>query len=265
VEGKEIMPHPDHEKNRAAWNDMVEVHVRHPRYKLQEFLEGWNSLHSIEQEEIGDVKGKTLLHLMCQFGMDTLSWARLGATVTGVDISDRSIEYANELKNKVGIPGARFIRSDVLDFIETIPEKFDVVFQSYGTHCWIADINRWAEVVAYYLKPGGLFYIIDDHPITVLWQTENMSYLDREPERNTGQPDYCDRSYIINKELVEWQHPLSSFINALIKAGLVIESLKEFDKGYYPVEEDWYQDGDFWYPPGGPPRYPLMFSLKARK
>ncbi len=259
------MSHPDHEKNRAAWNDMVEVHFKHPDHKVKEFLDGWNSLKSIECEEIGDVTGRSLLHLQCQFGMDTLSWARLGASVTGVDISDNSITRANELKKLAGLDDARFIRSDVLDLIGVIPEKFDIVFQSYGTICWLSDIDRWAEVVAHHLRPGGVFYIIDDHPIITIYLTESMTYLDKEPERYSNERDYCDFDYIVENERVEWQHPLSTIINAIIKAGLVIEKVDEYDKGYHNREKDWYQEGDYWYPPGGPPRYPLMFSLKARK
>jgi len=259
------MPHQDHEKNRDAWNDMVEKHFEHPDYKVKEFLEGWNSLKAIEKEEVGDVKGKQLLHLMCQFGMDTLSWQRLGATVTGVDISDRSIEYAEQLKQASNMPEAEFIRSDVLDIKDKLDKKFDIVFMSHGTHCWISDLTKLAEIIAHYLKPGGFFYIVDIHPITVLWETEHMTYLQKEPDYYTGEPDYCDRDYIIEKERVEWQHPLSEIVNSVIDAGLTIEHLNEFDKSCYGVEKDWYQEGDYWYPPDGPPRYPLLFSLKARK
>ncbi|MFQ5498476.1 MAG: class I SAM-dependent methyltransferase [Candidatus Zixiibacteriota bacterium] len=259
------MTHPDHEKNRIAWNEMVEVHWKHPDYRLKEFIAGWNSLKSIERDALGGVAGKSLLHLMCQFGMDTLSWARLGASVTGVDISDASISHANKLKEMVGLSDARFLRIDVLDLIGEIEQKFDVVFQSHGTHCWISDINKWAGVVAHYLKPGGVFFIVDFHPITVLWETENMSYLSREPERYSDEPDYCDREYRIKNELVEWQHPLSEIINALLNAGLVIENMGEYDKSCQPENADWKPDGDYWLPPDGPPRYPLLFSLKARK
>jgi len=258
------MPHSDHEKNRKAWNEMTEVHFKHPNYKVKELLEGQSTLKSIELTEVCDVYDKTLLHLMCQFGLDTLSWARRGAIVTGVDISDKSIERANELKEKAGLP-AEFVRSDILDLVGRIGNKFDIVFQSYGTHCWILDIDKWAQVVAHYLKPGGIFYIIDDHPIIQVFEVENGSYFGTAPERYLNGRDYCDRSYIIKNELVEWQHTLASIVNALIKAGLTIELLNEFDKSYYPVHEDWYEEDGYWYPPGGPSKYPLMFSLKARK
>ena len=258
------MPNPDHEKNRLAWNEMTDVHFRHPDYHVKEFLQGRSTLKATELDEIGDVNGKSLLHLMCQFGLDTLSWARRGAIVTGVDISDRSIERANELKEKARLT-ARFIRSDVLDLVGKINDRFDILYQSYGTHCWISNLDRWAQMVTHYLKPGGFFYIIDDHPITQIYEVENGSYFDTAPERYSGERDYCDRSYRIENELVEWQHTLADFINAVIKAGLIIERLNEYNGGYYPVHEDWYEKGGFWYPPDGPPPYPLMFSLKARK
>jgi SAM-dependent methyltransferase len=258
------MRHPDHEKNRTAWNEMTDVHFKHPDYRVKEFLDGRSTLKTIELDELGDVNGKKLLHLMCQFGLDTLSWARRGAIVTGVDISDKSIERANKLKEKTGLP-AKFVRSDVLDLVGKIDDKFDVVFQSYGIHCWISDINQWAQVIAHYLRPGGIFYIIDDHPIIHIYRVENGSYFDTSAERHSDAPDYYDRSYFIKNELVEWQHTLSSIINALIKAGLMIELVNEFDKSYYPVHEDWLEKDGYWYPPGGPPPYPLMFSIRARK
>lgn len=259
------MPHDDHEKNRLAWNEMVEIHYKHPDYKLDEYLNGWNSLKAIEKEEVGDVTGKELLHLMCQFGMDTLSWARYGAKVTGVDISDNSIKYADKLKDMVGFPEAQFIRSDVLNLIGKIDKKFDIIFQSHGTHGWIGDLKKWAEVIKHYLKDGGFFYIVDDHPMATIWLYEEESYFNDQPIRAVNQPDYCDREHLISRELVEWNHKMSDFINTFIDLDMKIEFMHEFNKGYYAVEENWYRVGDYWYPPEGPPRYPLMFSMKVHK
>ncbi len=258
------MPDRDHEINRIAWNEMVEVHFKHPGYKVKEFLDGQRTLHSIEIEEIGDARGKSLLHLFCQFGLDTLSWARLGAVVTGVDISDKSIEYANLLAAKAGIPAA-FVRSDVLDLSGKIDSAFDIVFQSYGTHCWISDLKTWAGVVAHYLKPGGLFYIVDFHPILSVVLEEDVSYFKKGPYRYKDSPDYCDKDYRIRSELVEWEHKLSDIINALIEAGLAIERVEEYDKTVDPGHEGWVKREGYYYPPDGPTRYPLMFSIKARK
>jgi len=259
-----MMSHPEHEKNRTAWNEMTDVHFKHPDYKVKEFLGGANTLKSIELEEVGDVKRKYLLHLQCQFGLDTLSWARMGAIVTGVDISDRSIERADLLKEKSGLP-AVFIRSDVLDLARKIDRKFDIVFQSYGTHCWISDLSKWTQIVSDYLKPGGFFYIVDFHPIALVFEEENFSYFDKGPYRYRNEADYCDKEYMIQNELFEWQHTLGNIINTLIAAGLRIEFVHEFKECVYPRTKDWYEKDGWYYPPDGPPNYPLMFSLKARQ
>ena len=258
------MPHRDHEKNRIAWNEMAEVHFRHPDYQVKEFLDGWCSLHPIELDELGDVAGKKLLHLQCQFGLDTLSWARRGAEVTGVDISDWSIARAHELVEKSGVPG-RFIEGDVLELIGKIDDRFDIVFQSYGTHCWLSDIKRWAEVVAHYLKPGGVFYIIDFHPVSSSCLYDEVeSYFDRGPYRYRDESDYCDRDYIVKSERVEWQHTLADIVSAVAQAGLRLEFLHEFDVTCDPEDDTWLKDGRYLRPPK-PVKFPLMFSIKARK
>ena len=260
------MPNPDHETNRNAWNEMVDLHVDHEEYRTEEVLKGGSSLKRIELEALGDVRGKSLLHLMCQFGLDTISWARMGANVSGIDISDTSIERAKEIKMKAGLPEAMFYRSDVLDAIGLIYSKFDIVFQSYGTHIWISDIYRWAEVVAHYLKPGGLFFIVDEHPINPLFLYPPKDYFAEEPDIEINPTDYCRTDHRIDGTLIEWQHPLSEIINALIAAGLTIEEVKEYNHGYYKAFPDWYRTDDhYWYPPDGPAPFPLMMSIKARK
>jgi SAM-dependent methyltransferase len=247
------MPHPDHERNRQTWNEIVPLHVGHSSYLTEHVVNGGSSLKTIELSELGDVRGKSLLHLMCQFGLDTLSWARQGAKVTGVDISDKSIEIARELAEKTGLD-ATFVRSDVLDLTGAIDARFDIVFQSYGTYIWLSDLKQWARVIAHYLKPGGTFLLVDEHPFIVLFQETELNYFSKEPERRTSTPDYADTSYIVKGEKVEWQHTLSSIFNALIESGLTVERFLEFDHGYYQVKDDWYKKGDYWYPPTGPTR-----------
>ena len=256
--------HEGHEKNRIAWNEMADVHYRHPDYHVKGFLAGRCSLHSIELEELGDVTGKSLLHLQCQFGLDTMSWARRGARVTGVDISDRSIALANELSRQSGIP-ARFILSDVLDLIGKTEDRFDIVFQSYGTHAWLSDLNKWAEVVAYHLKPGGIFYIVDIHPVSMpIMYGDPDSYFDRGPHYYQGETDYCDREYRIQNVCVEWQHTLADIVNAVMGAGLRLEFLNEFDRACDRKDDSWVERDRYFWPPKPLP-YPLLFSLKARK
>ena len=259
------MPDKHHELNRSAWNEIVDIHINHSEYRVLEFIDGGHTLKRIELEALGDVTGKTLLHLMCQFGLDTLSWARQGAIVTGVDISDQSILRANELVEKSGVKGT-FVRSDVLDLIGVLDQKYDIVFQSYGTHVWISDIFKWAEVVAHYLKPGGTFLIVDEHPANVMFMDPPFDYFMKEPDITPNAPDYCDKDFKIKGTLVEWQHPLSKIINALISAGLVIDHVGEYPHGFWCQDEGWTEDEEhYWWPPGGPAKYPVMMSIRAHK
>ncbi|MCK5906496.1 MAG: class I SAM-dependent methyltransferase, partial [Flavobacteriales bacterium] len=152
------------EGNRESWNKRSEVHFVSEFYDNKSFLEGKISLTEIELSELGDVKGKSLLHLQCHFGQDTLSFARMGAKVTGVDLSDKGIEFANVLKEKSGID-AEFIVSNVYDLKENLKGEFDIVFTSFGVLGWLPDLDKWAEIVSHFLKSGGIFYIAEFHPI----------------------------------------------------------------------------------------------------
>lgn len=257
------MPHKNHEQNRKLWNETVDIHFNHPDYRVKEFLEGATTLKPIELREVGDVTGKTLLHPFCQFGLDTFSWARRGAIITGVDISDRSIERANELKERSGIEG-RFIRSDILDLPDVLDEQFDIVFQSHGTLHWLSDIPKWAEVVARYVKPGGFFYIVDLHPYADVVE-ENRSYFDKSPQIYKNERDYTDKDYICQNESVECQFQIGEVVSSLIASGLTLEFLHEFEECCYDKEKDWVKKGEYYYPPDGPAVFPMMFSLKASK
>ena len=127
------------------------------------FKAGRITLNDVEREEVGPVSGKSLLHLQCHFGMDTMSWARLGAEATGVDFSDAAIDLARSLNDELGL-SARFLCSNVYDLPGALDEQFDIVFTSHGVLCWLPDLDGWAGVIDNHLKPGGLFYIIDGHP-----------------------------------------------------------------------------------------------------
>ena len=150
------------ERNRANWDERTAIHL--PAYGVSQFLAGDLSLGSLEREEVGDVTGRSMLHLQCHFGLDTLSWARLGATATGVDFSEASIAAARSLAEEAGV-AARFICSNVYGLHEVLDERFDIVFASYGVLCWMPDINLWANTVAHFLRDGGTFYIADGHPL----------------------------------------------------------------------------------------------------
>lgn len=157
--------------NRESWNKRTPIHKASVFYGLDGFKKGATSLNKTELEELGDVKGKKLLHLQCHFGMDTLSWAREGAIVTGVDFSEDAIVSARELAEELHLP-ATFICSNVYDLLQhqELAGSFDMVFTSYGVIGWLPDLNQWAAVIAFLLKPGGLFYMAEFHP--VVWMMD---------------------------------------------------------------------------------------------
>jgi 2-polyprenyl-3-methyl-5-hydroxy-6-metoxy-1,4-benzoquinol methylase len=151
--------------NLANWNERVAVHVNSAGYRLDDFRKGEIHLYPLEREEVGDVRGKSLLHLQCHFGIDTMSWARMGATVTGLDFSDQAIEAARKLSTELKIP-ATFVCSNIYDAPDALDRQFDIVFTSYGALCWLPDLKRWAQIAAPFVKPGGFFYIAEFHPMT---------------------------------------------------------------------------------------------------
>lgn len=254
------------EINRKEWNKRTDPHYNHPEYRVKEFLAGEVRLHPLEREEVGDVKGKSLLHLQCHFGKDTLSWARLGAEVTGIDISDRSIEVANELKEKAGLAG-RFIRTDLFDLPDVLEGQFDIVFTSYGAVWWMSDINRWAEIAAGYVKKGGFFYIAETHPAASMLDGDKKihePYFNQGAEYYANEADYCSKDLILGDEY-GWRWTLGDIVTALIKAGLTIEFLHEFPFGVYDAWPTMVKDGDWWYYPDRKNDVPLTFSIKATK
>ncbi len=255
-----------HEFNRQGWNRRTDAHFDHPEYHVKEFLSGRSSLHPLELDEVGDVSGKRLLHLQCHFGMDTLSWARQGAIVTGVDISDRSIERANELKEKTGLD-ARFIRSDLFDLPDVLDEEFDIVYSSYGVTWWMSDIDRWGQVAARYVRKGGFFYIAEDHPVGNMLDGEKKisePYFNQpEPEYYENETDYCAKDLIL--EEYGWRWPIGDIVTALAKAGLTIEFLHEFPFCVYDAWPTFVRDGAWWYYPDRKDDVPLTYSIKARK
>ncbi len=161
------------ETNRKRWDELADIHYKSEFYNVKEFKKGGISISSLEIEEVGDVKGKKLLHLQCHFGKDTLSWARLGAEVTGVDFSSRAVELAQQLSSEIGIE-ANFIHSDVskLDKTSLEPHSFDIIYTSHGAIYWLPDLMEWAKIISYFLKPNGIFYIADSHPTGNIFDDE---------------------------------------------------------------------------------------------
>lgn len=260
------------ETNKNLWNELTDVHIK--SYGIDKFKNGKSSIDQIQLNEIGDVRGKSLLHLQCHFGLDTLSWAREGAIVTGVDFSEKSIAYANQLKEELNIK-AKFICCNIYDLKSLLDERFDIVYTSQGVLCWLKNLNEWAKLIHHFLRPGGIFYIMEGHPITHIFNDERRGKLEiiypyfhsKEPTKwDDDYPDYSDETYIPKNPSYEWLWSISDIINSLIKAGLQIEFIHEFDKLFYKGFPDMECDKNgWWYFPDYIDQIPLIFTLRAKK
>ncbi len=258
--------------NLGYWNEVVSVHARSDFYKVAEFLAGGNTLDALERGEVGDVSGKSLLHLQCHFGLGTLSWARLGAQVTGMDYSIEAIRKARELAGESGLQ-AEFVCCNLYDLPQHLKGQFDIVFTSYGVLGWLPDLREWARIAASYVKPGGIFYIAEFHPFAFVFDDESDHLRYRYPYFGKGavryefEGTYADRGALLqHHEDYEWNYTLGEIVSSLIDAGLVIEFLHEHPFTVFeqlPFLEKT-EDG-VWRFPGGTEPVPLMFSLRAHK
>jgi SAM-dependent methyltransferase len=262
--------------NHALWEAWTSIHVDSEFYDVASFKRGGVRLRDFEVDEIGPVDGKDLLHLQCHFGLDTLSWARLGARVTGADFSERAIAAAQQLAAEVGLD-ARFVVSNVYDLPATLEGDFDVVYTSRGVLGWLPDIRGWARVVAHFVRPGGTFYITEIHPVADAFENEGvepgelrLSYPYWEHDAPLSFPvegSYADPTADVGVQReFGWFHGLGEIVSALIDAGLRIESLREYPfcewKLDFLVEAE---DGRWRLPGDLDGRLPLSFSIRASK
>ncbi|MBS1559410.1 MAG: class I SAM-dependent methyltransferase [Bacteroidetes bacterium] len=224
------------EINRLSWNNRIETHLNSEFYHLDNFLKGKNSLNDIELNLLGDIKGKTILHLQCHFGQDTISLGRLGANVTGVDLSDKAIESAKQIAKDIN-SNAKFICCDIYDLQNHLDEKFDIVFTSYGTISWLPDLDKWAKIISKFLKPNGQFVFVEFHP--VVWMFDDnfeqigYRYFNSGAIIETENGTYADKNANISQPCVNWNHGMGEVVNSLIKNGLEIKSLDELDYSPY--------------------------------
>jgi len=157
--------------NQVFWDEIAPVHYK--SYDIEKLKQGKSLIDKIQKKEMGDVKGKSLLHLQCHIGTDSLSWVLEGAQVTGVDFSGESIKIANELKSALGLK-AWFIESNIYDLPDTLKEKFDIVYTSQGVLTWLKDIKEWGKIISNHLKPGGIFYIMETHPLFYIFDDDKQ-------------------------------------------------------------------------------------------
>lgn len=224
------------EINRAAWNNKTAIHLNSEFYAMDNFRNGKNSLNEIELALLGDINRKSILHLQCHFGQDTISLSRLGAKVTGIDLSDEAIKNAKKLATELE-SDAEFICCNIYDLPQYLNQKFDIVFTSYGTICWLPDLHLWGNIIAQFLKPKGKFIFAEFHP--VVWMFDDnfesiaYNYFNDGPIKEIETGTYAAKNAAISQEYIVWNHPLEAVFKGLIENQLEITSFQEFDYSPY--------------------------------
>ena len=272
---------PEHLRtNLSLWDEWTKIHEGSEFYDVAGFRAGATALRPLELMELGDVSGKRLLHLQCHFGLDTLSWARLGATATGVDFSTEAIRLARRLAEETGLARrATFFQSDVLALPVTAPMEwdgaFDVVFVSYGAIEWLADLSGWATIVARYLRPGGTFYMAEIHPYAQLLERDDSSgelrieyryFPTAQAERYEVHGSYADPDADVRTTFCYgWPHSFTEITTALLAAGLRVHYLHEHAFSVAPLWPGMKRDADGWFRLPGRADVPFLYSLRATK
>ena len=259
--------------NRAWWDERAPMHAASGFYDVSGFLAGRDSLRAFEPGEVGDVRGKRLLHLMCHIGLDTLSWARRGAVVTGLDFSRAALDTAVGLAGRAGISAARFVAAEVGEASRALGgEAFDIVYTGTGVLQWIPDVGAWARTAAALVAPGGFFYIADYHPFPdsfdiVGGEVRRLrhGYLDHGPWTVRASGSYAHPAETGAGTWIKWNHHIGSIVNAVAAAGLRIEFLHEYDFTDAPWDGLERGEDGLWRVPAGQFPIPLMFSLRAAK
>ena len=273
---------PYREANRARWDESVAIHAASEFYGVDRFLAGESTLLPLDIEEVGDVEGKSLLHLQCHFGLDTLSWARLGADAVGLDFAPSAIETAGEIARRAAL-SAQFVESELYASPEVLRDRigtFDIVYVNLGALCWLPDIAGWARVCAAFLRDRGILYVRDVHPVTQSLDDEAPTgdlrllypYFEQsQPQHWAGGEDYADDSASLeHHHSYEWNHSLGEIVTAVIDAGLQVEFLHEQEWTVYRALP-WLVETErgIWRLPDrdgqADRRLPLMFSLRATK
>ena len=255
--------------NRETWNKKVAIHAASDFYDMEAFLNGESSLKKYELEALGDVDGKSLLHLQCHFGQDTLSWSRMGALCTGVDISEEAITLSRKLNKQLNL-AAEFVCCNVLDTSDHISKMFDIVFTSYGVIGWLPELKPWAQMIFDRLKPGGIFYMVEFHPIAWMFDYQKdkpemrYGYQQREAIYEEYIGTYADENAEISSKEYGWNHGLGEVISSLAEAGLHIDFMREHDGSPYDIFPGLMQNKNGLYLSKNR-LYPFIFEVKASK
>jgi SAM-dependent methyltransferase len=254
--------------NQNLWALKTPYHLNSDFYDRRSFLKGGSTLTELELLQVGEVKGLELLHLQCHFGLDTLSWVRLGARATGLDFSHEAIEAARALASESGLNCA-FRCANVLDQQNDWESKFDRLVTSFGVLCWLANLDRWASNIAYYLRDGGVFSLLEFHPLTNLFSPEvsptgRYSYSPMPvSRRRTG--TYANRNAPIEYTEHVWGHNIGEIISSLMRAGLKILTVAEHRYSPIMFHPEMIETDCGWTIERNSEHLPVLLSITARK
>ena len=266
--------------NRANWDDRAQAHAASRDYDVPRFAADPDHLSGVvtfDRPLLGDISGLRGVHLQCHIGTDTVSLARLGATMTGLDFSPKSLEQARTLVERAGTP-VEFVESDVYDAVGALGgERFDLVYTGVGALCWLPDIRRWAATVAALLKPGGRLFIREGHP--VLWslqyeRTDSLLVLDepyfeqKEPQIYTEGGTYVDTDVVFTHNTThQWNHGLGETVTALLDHGMTVTGLTEHRTVPWEALPGQMHEvaPNEWQLTDRPERLPHTFTLRAVK
>ena len=254
--------------NRANWDHLTPIHAASSFYNVAGFLSGESTLKAFERRLVGDVDGHRLLHLQCHFGLDTLSWARLGARVTGVDFSSVAIETARKLSAEAGLP-ATFLCADV-QALPVFADPFDVAVTTYGVLCWIGDLDLWARGVAIALRRGGRFVLVDYHPVLEAVHPGKMTgaggYFGHEPAEVTTTGTYAAPEADVTYRERRWQHTVGEVVSALVEGGLAVTAVEEHPESAFPLFEGLAPGSDgLWHPSDDDAAWPHTLAVVAER
>ena len=271
------MPFDDQKlANRDNWDSRVDIHYASEEYGVQKFITDPGHIGTIvdfDRRIVGDVTGKRLLHLQCHIGTDTLSWARLGAAVTGIDFSEKAVAAARRLSDEASTPG-RFLVAELYDAPEVLKETFDIVYTGVGAINWLPDIRGWAEVVSSFLEPGGRFFIREGHPImwALDWKDqENLTikypyFEGHGPVEESEDTTYAGEGILEHTTTYDWAHGVAETLQALIDSGLRIDEVADYDFcEWQGIDQMVLGKDGRWRLPEGRERMPLMWSILATR
>lgn len=255
--------------NKDLWDKWTKLHLDSALYNMEAFRSGASSLIGPEAGLLGDLSGKRVLHLQCYFGQDSLSMARLGASVVGVDLSGEAVNIANMLADEMQLD-AKFYAADVMDMNNLLREQFDLVYTSYGVLIWLPDLAKWARTVAGHVKPGGRFLLVEFHPVGNLFNEDftriEYTYFREDPVIEKEAGSYAAPEAVhIEGNSVTWDFSISEVLTPLLNEGLILKGFQKYKHAPYNLYKNAVKTENGYQVRGLEGKIPYLFSVDMVK